>query len=139
MISIRQAITPRELEVAEQLERKLFPLDDPYRNYDAKWWLAWQDGEPVAFAAVAPVAGEPGVWFLARSGVVKSARGQNLQCRLIRVREAYARRMQGSTILTYTAADNLASANNLVRSGYKLYQPQFKWGCAGAIYFRKDF
>jgi hypothetical protein len=56
---------------------------------------------------------------------------------MIRVREAAARRAGVAWIYTYTAPDNYASANNLIRSGYRLYQPKTKWGLSDGLYFAK--
>jgi phage terminase large subunit len=33
--------------------------------------------------------------------------------------------------------DNIASANNFIKSGYRLYQPQFPWGWPHTLYWRK--
>lgn len=136
-ISVRQATNPRELTVAFDMERRIFSGDRPYTDYTAKWWIVWEGEEPVGFCALAPLANEPGGWFLARSGLIKRMRGKRIQRKLVRVREAYVRRSQGTCVITYTSPENMPSANNLIACGYKLYSPFFRWGCSGAIYFKK--
>ena len=137
MIRIRQCITPADFETAKKLEAKVFPWDDPYTTYPAKWWIAWDGDTPVGFSALHEY--EPGSWYLARAGVLRSHRGRNLQVRLIRVREAYARRYGAKEMITYVAPGNMASANNLLKCGYRLYDPALHWGMKGAIYFIKEF
>ena len=34
--------------------------------------------------------------------------------------------------------DNLASANNFIRAGYRLYQPQYPWAWPNTLYWRKS-
>jgi hypothetical protein len=34
--------------------------------------------------------------------------------------------------------DNLASANNFIRAGYRLYQPQHPWAWPNTLYWRKS-
>jgi phage terminase large subunit len=33
--------------------------------------------------------------------------------------------------------DNLASANNFIQAGYRLYQPQYPWAWSNTLYWRK--
>jgi hypothetical protein len=39
---------------------------------------------------------------------------------------------------TGTTTDNLASANNFIRAGYRLYQPQTPWAWPNTVYWRKS-
>jgi hypothetical protein len=32
---------------------------------------------------------------------------------------------------------NVASANNFIRAGYRMYQPQYPWGFPSTLYWRK--
>jgi phage terminase large subunit len=59
-----------------------------------------------------------------------------LQLRLMRTLEARARRSGWSSIVSDTT-DNLASANNFIRAGYRLYRPQCRWGWPKTLYWRK--
>jgi hypothetical protein len=33
--------------------------------------------------------------------------------------------------------DNIASANNFIRAGYRLFEPRVPWGWASTLYWRK--
>ena len=50
-----------------------------------------------------------------------------------------ARKHGFNELVTYVMAYNLASANNLIRCGFKLYRPAQPelWGGKTALYFRK--
>jgi hypothetical protein len=99
------------------------------------WWAARRpNGFPVAFAGLKR---RGFVWELVRAGVAPEARGEGLQLRLIRAREAFVARAGGGLVTTYTAAHGLASANNLIRAGYRLYRPREAWGLPGSLYFSR--
>jgi GNAT superfamily N-acetyltransferase len=134
------SVRDRWLEVLERLDRACFDGDPPPNWERAWWWVAWSRGAPVAFAGLAPITpgaanGRHGVGYLCRAGVVPAARGQGLQRRMIRVREAAARRAGMRELITYTSRENTKSANNLIACGYRLYTPPEEWGLEGAFYF----
>jgi len=54
----------------------------------------------------------------------------------MRTIEARARINGWSSIVSDTT-DNIASANNFIRAGYRLYQPDFPWGWPHTLYWRK--
>jgi len=60
-----------------------------------------------------------------------------LQLRLMRALESRARHNGWSCIVSDTT-DNLASANNFIRAGYRLYQPQDPWAWPNTLYWRKS-
>ncbi|WP_225119218.1 phage terminase large subunit [Bradyrhizobium sp. BRP22] len=62
--------------------------------------------------------------------------GQRLQLRLMRALETRARRNGWHSIVSDTT-DNIASANNFIRAGYRLYQPQAPWAWPHTLYWRK--
>jgi hypothetical protein len=55
----------------------------------------------------------------------------------MRALESRARRNGWGTIVSDTT-DNLASANNFIRAGYRLYQPQTPWAWSNTLYWRKS-
>lgn len=56
---------------------------------------------------------------------------------MIRVREAYAKRLGWSYVITDTT-DNPPSANTLIRAGYKLFKPRHPWGpLAETLYWKR--
>jgi GNAT superfamily N-acetyltransferase len=101
------------------------------------WWLVTTEHEPVGFAGMRQAYTQELGGYLSRSGVVEEHRGQGLQRRLIRVREAKGRRFGWKIMLTDTT-DNPASANSLIASGYKLYWPKYPWAFPHSLYWRKN-
>ncbi|MCK1510927.1 GNAT family N-acetyltransferase [Bradyrhizobium sp. 18] len=88
------------------------------------WWLAYHGAEPVAFAGIS------------RVGVLQRHRGRDLQCRLMRVMEARARRIGWDSIVSDTTY-NPVSANNFIRAGYRLFEPHVPWAWPHTLYWRK--
>jgi GNAT superfamily N-acetyltransferase len=75
--------------------------------------------------------------YFCRVGVLDRHRGSALQLRLMRAIEARARRNGWCSVISDTTG-NLVSANNFIRAGYRLYQPQCPWGWPNTLYWRKD-
>src|SRR5207302_239368 len=100
------------------------------------WWLGYHKAQPVAFAGVIPSTRVINAGYFCRVGVLKSHWGHNLQLRLMRTLEARARRNGWSSIVSDTT-DNLVSANNFIRAGYRLYRPLYPWAWPNTLYWRK--
>lgn len=137
-MEIRRATTSKELAIVRGLDRVCFAHDDAYPTKGAKWWIAWdEDGEPIGYSGIKWLS--EGSWFLCRIGVLPHARGRGLAGRLMKVRLRYAKKeAPEAPILTYTMWFNLPSNNNLIRHGFKLYEPEETWGGPGALHWRKD-
>lgn len=75
-------------------------------------------------------------FYLWRAGVISIHRGKGLQKRMIRVREALARKLGGEYMISDTNL-NPESANNLIKCGYLTYNPSSPYGFETAIYWRK--
>lgn len=119
-----------------RMDANCFPHDDPVEGLDeGYWWIARRDSEPAAYAGM-KLQGW-GMVYLCRAGVMPAHRGRGLQTRLLRARCAYARGLGMKSALTDTTFDNLPSANNLIRAGFKLYRPQYQWAGADALYWWK--
>lgn len=130
----RVELTPKVLKQLDHLDRMIFPVDDPYPKANNHWWLV-EDGEgPLGFAGL-EVKGAATV-FLCRAGVFQRFAGQGIHRKLIRARETFARGLGYSTITTYVVGDNLKSANNFIRMGYRLYKPSAP--VEGALHFKKE-
>jgi GNAT superfamily N-acetyltransferase len=135
-VSIRRS---RDLEKLRELDRELIGKDVPFPKGDNYlWWVAYVDGEIAGYAAIGLFDTEGRYGFLSRAAVLPKFRGQGLQKKLIRVREAEAKRRGYRYFITYTAKWNVKSANSLTSCGYRLYNPAWKYGCANALYFYKD-
>lgn len=108
------------------------------------WWVVYVYVSPfirgakvaVAFAGLDRSAAYTDCVYLSRSGVMPQHRGNNLQVRLIRAREAFAKKHGFAACITDTT-NNVASANSLIRAGYKLYNPSVPWSLPAALYWRR--
>ena len=101
------------------------------------WWLAFHATGPVAFAGVIPSTHVCNAGYFCRVGVLQKHCGNGLQRRLMRTLESRARRNGWSTIVSDTT-DNLASANNFIRAGYRLHRPPTPWAWPNTLYWRKS-
>jgi GNAT superfamily N-acetyltransferase len=104
------------------------------------WWLVYESEAPklpIGFCGLTEALATPGTAYLKRAGVLRAYRGQGLQRRMITVRERKARRLGIAYMLTDTT-DNPASANSLIRAGYRIFEPAYRWAFNHSIYWRKD-
>lgn len=104
---------------------------------EGHWWLAFQEAMPVAFAGAMPSTRARNAGYLSRVGVVKRHCGNGLQLRLMRAVELRARN-NGWDCMVSDTTDNVASANNFIRAGYRLYKPQNPWAWPHTLYWRKS-
>jgi hypothetical protein len=100
------------------------------------WWIAFHKAAPVAFAGVVTSTHVGNAGYFCRVGVLKKHCGQQLQLRLMRALEARARCNGWSSIVSDTT-DNVSSANNFIRAGYRLYRPYTPWAWPHTLYWRK--
>ena len=103
---------------------------------DGHWWLAFYQGEPVAFAGVIEATRVRNAGYFSRVGVLRKHCGHGLQVRLMRAMELRARANGWNCVISDTT-DNVASANNFIRAGYKLYEPRYPWAWSNTLYWRK--
>jgi hypothetical protein len=101
------------------------------------WWLAFHAEMPVAFAGIVPSTRAFNAGYFCCVGVLRKYCGHALQLRLTRALESRARRNGWSTVVSDTT-ENLVSANNFIRAGYRLYQPQTPWAWPNTLYWRKS-
>ncbi len=101
------------------------------------WWLASYGGEPIAFAGMVRSTHYENAGYICRVGVLHQHCGKSLQLRLMRAMEGRARRNGWRNIVSDTT-NNVASANNFIRAGYRLYLPKFPWAWAHTLYWRKN-
>lgn len=121
----------------EALHVLCLPLDDLPDFHEGSWWLATLKGEPVAFAGMRPAFSEPDAAYLSRCGVLAGHRGHGLQRRLLYARLAAAKRQGFKTVITTTYC-NPHSSNNLIRCGFRMYEPASPWGATGTNYWRRS-
>lgn len=105
---------------------------------DSMWWLVLDaHGEPAAYCALARHSAGGRTGYLSRAGVLPEHRGHGLQAAMIRVREDRARRIGFNALVTNVNPENVASANNLIDAGFRLYRPGVLWDGEGRLYLRK--
>lgn len=114
-----------------------FGTGDPVPEFYGNWWIVYYKGDPVAFAGIVPSTIGDGVGYLKRSGVLPDHRGRGLQRRLLRVRERHAVSNGWHRVVTDTT-DNVPSANNMIRAGYRLFDPKPRWAFEHSLYWTKN-
>jgi GNAT superfamily N-acetyltransferase len=129
--------TEKHSEVLRALHTLTFPADDHEDYTSGYWWIVWDGYEPVAFAGMRCSLTAGSTAYLSRCGVMRSHRGQGLQKALLRRRLSLAKR-EGFGAAISTTYLNTASANNLIRAGFRLYDPDEPWGSLGTCYWRKE-
>ena len=100
------------------------------------WWLAYHNVDAVAFAGVVSSTHVRNGGYFSRVGVLRRHWGRGLQLRLMRAIEARGRRIGWRSIVSDTT-DNPVSANNFIRAGYRLYEPDVPWAWSNTLYWRK--
>lgn len=127
------------LETIDALDAICFPGEPlpAEMRCAAAWWIISDAEGPVAYAGAQTVDGASAL-FLCRAGVLPRGAGRGLQRRLIRARLRWARRLGVRVAITYTVPSNPRSSNNLIRTGWSLYEPDYAWAGRGQIYWRHD-
>jgi GNAT superfamily N-acetyltransferase len=134
-------VNGHEDEIADTLaELHQFTFFDGARvpEFDqGHWWLAYHEAIAVAFAGVVLSTHAPNSGYFCRVGVLRKHRARGLQLRLMRAMESRVRQNGWRCIVSDTT-NNVASANNFIRAGYRLYQPQHPWAWPNSLYWRKS-
>ncbi|MEH2625543.1 hypothetical protein V1292_003598 [Bradyrhizobium sp. AZCC 1719] len=121
-----------------ELHQLTFLDTAPVPQFDqGHWWLALCGTRPVAFAGVIPSTHVFKAGYFCRVGVLGKHCGRRLQLRLMRAMEARAR-LNGWCSIVSDTTDNISSANNFIRAGYRLFSPTHPWAWPNTLYWRKD-
>jgi hypothetical protein len=124
-------------DILADLHRLTFFDSAPIPKFDqGYWWLAFRETTPVGFAGVIPSTRAQNAGYFSRVGVLRRHCGHGLQLRMMRAMEFRARN-NGRGYLVSDTTDNIASANNFIRAGYRLYEPQNPWAWPNTLYWRK--
>lgn len=99
------------------------------------FWVGWCKGEKTSLSSM--VVLEDGLCYLSSTVVLPEFRGKRLQRRHIKARLAEAKKQGCKQVVTYTHLKNYASANNLIKEGFLLYEPECKWAGYNQIYWLK--
>ena len=124
-------------DTLKELHHRTFFNSAPVPEFEfGHWWLAYRRSMPVAFAGMIPSTHAENAGYFCRVGVLQEHWGRALQLRLMRAVEVRARNNGWSWIVSDTT-DNVPSANNFIKAGYRLYRPQLPWGWPQTLYWRK--
>jgi GNAT superfamily N-acetyltransferase len=124
-------------DILTELHYLTFLHAAPVPQFDVgNWWIAFHEGVAVAFAGLVQSTRAHNAGYFCRVGVLRAHWGKALQLRLMRAMEVRARNNGWSSIVSDTT-DNVVSANNFIRAGYRLYQPRHPWGWPQTLYWRK--
>jgi GNAT superfamily N-acetyltransferase len=141
-ITIKKVASPDDLTpeiklILNQIDKRLFDDSPLAMKEGSYWWLAYCGKEVVGFAGLTYYP-QLSSAFLSRVGVLPEYRGLGLQRRFIKARERQSVKDGYFRIVSYTSYDNVASANNLIKCGYRLYIPKFYWGVRNALYLLRE-
>jgi GNAT superfamily N-acetyltransferase len=118
------------------LQKKCLPWDTPYDTNYGYWWIVYDSSNnPCAFSGLVRSSRWTNVGYLCRAGVLPSYRGKGVQKRLIRARIRQAKALGWEWLITDTY-HNPASANSLIATGFKMYEPLQPWGATQTLYWR---
>jgi GNAT superfamily N-acetyltransferase len=128
---------PEVVQLLTLLQKACLPADVVYKITDKEYWYVayTHDGEAVGFAGVVPSARWSDTMYLCRAGVVLAHRGRGLQKKLIKARIRKAKALGMNWIITDTN-ENPASANSLIATGFKMFEPSKPWGLKTALYWK---
>ena len=119
------------------LQKECLPLDTVLSPKVGWWWIAYCDGRLAGFAAMMQSSKTPEAVYLARAGTLEAFRGRGLQKKLIRERLKFAKDLGMTQAITDTT-DNVASANALIATGFRMFEPDDPWGLSNTLYWRKS-
>jgi hypothetical protein len=120
-------------DLHEQTFLETAPMPDFSHGH---WWLGYCNASPIAFAGVIPATRAVNAGYFHRVGVLQKHCGQRLQLRFMRAIERKSRYNNWCQIVSDTT-DNLSSANNFIKAGYRLYMPEWPWAFPNTLYWRK--
>lgn len=128
---------PEVVHLLTLLQKACLPLDSVYKiTAEGHWYVVYTpNGEAAGFAGVVPSTRWSDTMYLCRAGVVLSHRGCGLQKKLIKARIRKAKALGMNWIITDTN-ENPASANSLIATGFKMFEPSKPWGLKTALYWK---
>lgn len=132
-VDIRNSLIQDKLSA---LQKICLPFDTPYDTNFGSWWIATNNNRAIGFAGLVRSVSWARCGYLCRAGVIPSARGQGLQKKFIYVRIRQAKAFGWKWLVTDTR-HNPASANSLIATGFKMFEPTKPWGCKDTLYWRK--
>jgi len=128
---------PSVVKLLKSLQKTCLPDCPIYETTkNGYWFIAYSEtGEAVGFAGLVPSSRWSDCMYMCRAGVTRPHQGQGLQKRLIRQRLKVAKALGMNWVVTDTNY-NTPSANNLIATGFKLFEPSEPWGFKTALYWK---
>jgi GNAT superfamily N-acetyltransferase len=102
------------------------------------WWLVYLETEPVAFAGLVPMEPFIGYGYCKRCFVKPDHHGRGLQFRLLLAREEKAKQLGWTHLISECEENNLWSASNFIKAGFKRFDPEQSWGEKNSLYYIKE-
>lgn len=134
-VNIRRTKRLRTIKELNSLP-EFFPLDPLTEGISGhEWFLAKSHGEIVGWCGFTLTAS--GVAKIYRTGVFPEYQGKGVKAKMVKAMERAAKKLGAHTMTSYCDIDNLASANSLINSGYKLYSPVYVWSSGTWLYWKK--
>ena len=111
--------------------------EDELEGDGCHWWLAYDKEKPIGFAGLTPSQRYPNAGYFKRVLVLPRYRGRQLQSRFFRALERRARAIGWDMIVSETT-NTVYSANNFIRAGYRLFDPEYPWAFSNSLYWKKE-
>jgi GNAT superfamily N-acetyltransferase len=127
---------PKMVQLLTLLQKTCLPADKIYPVTKGYWYVVYTHrGEAIGFGGIVPSSRWSDTMYLCRAGVTRAHQGRGLQKRLLRARIRKAKALGMNWVITDTH-HNPASANNLIATGFKLFEPSDPWGFKTALYWK---
>ena len=127
---------PEIVDLLTLLQKQCLPADKIYPLTRGYWYVVFSEtGEAVGFGGVVPSSRWSDTMYLCRAGITRAHQGQGLQKRLIRQRIKVAKALGMNWVITDTN-ENPASANSLIATGFKMFEPSEPWGFKTTLYWK---
>ena len=118
----------------KELDAKVFPGCDNEFQANREWWVTLEGDKINSYCGCLY---KSGICVFVRAWVHRDYRNKGTHKKQIAVRINAAIKKKCKSIVTYTVKRNYASANNLIKSGFLLHNPQYAYAGNDVIYFIK--
>ena|ERR1700744_445548 len=119
------------------LEASVFPPLEDRHFKDGFWWFVCHQSKVVGFAGIVPWTPFRDVGYFKRAYIQDGHRGHGLQFRLMEKRLEKAYDLGWRQVTSDCHKDNVHSANNFIKAGFKRCDPEQKWAGQDDIYWEK--
>lgn len=120
----------------QELDIRCFQLGTYEFKTNRDWWVIEKDMQIIAYCGCLY---RDNVCIFNRAWVSPEYRRNGIQNRMIKKRIKSAKEKGIHSIITYTTSDNITSANNLIKNGFRLYSPAYRYADIEGVttlYFR---